>query len=137
MGGFSRALVQGVVQRSQGSSEASQRAGNEEADSRLVTAVSGFPKPGSNYNIDNILKGQIGDDAYFVARHVDEWTSSDFDLTTAVGSSQTMFLTACWLRRWLWLNTARTRSDYSSAPIVSHSWPENFLGILNFFLPFL
>ena len=39
-----------------------------------VTAVSGFPKPGYNgYNIDNILKGQIGDDAYFVARHVDEW----------------------------------------------------------------
>jgi len=87
--GFSRALVQGVVQRSQGSTEASQRTGNEEADSRLVTAVSGFPKPGSNYNIDNILKGQIGDDAYFVARHVDEWTSSDFDLTTAVGTSQT------------------------------------------------
>ena len=55
-----------------------------------MTAVSGFPKPGSNYNIDNILKGQIGDDAYFVARHVDEWTSSDFDLTSAaVGTSQT------------------------------------------------
>ena len=43
-----------------------------------VTAVSGFPKPGSAYNIDNILKGQIGDDAYFVARHVDQWTTSEF-----------------------------------------------------------
>ena len=43
-----------------------------------VTAVSGFPKPGYNgYNIDNILKGQIGDDAYFVARHVDEWGSGE------------------------------------------------------------
>ena len=46
-----------------------------------VTAVSGFPKPGSSYNIDNILKGQIGDDAYFVARHVDEW-STDFNETS-------------------------------------------------------
>ena len=33
--GISRALVQGVVQRSQGSTEASQRAGTEDADSRL------------------------------------------------------------------------------------------------------
>ena len=37
--------------------------------------MSGFPKAKSGYNIDNILKGQIGDDAYFVARHVDDWTS--------------------------------------------------------------
>ena len=43
-----------------------------------MTAVSGFPKPGSSYNIENILKGQIGDDAYFVARHVDEWSNNDF-----------------------------------------------------------
>jgi hypothetical protein len=43
-----------------------------------VTAVSGFPKPGyTGYNIENILKGQIGDDAYFVARHVDEWSTGD------------------------------------------------------------
>lgn len=47
-----------------------------------VSAVSGFPKPGSSYNIDNILKGQIGDDAYFVARHVDEW-STDFGETSS------------------------------------------------------
>ena len=47
-----------------------------------VTAVSGFPKPGYNgYNIDNILKGQIGDDAYFVARHVDEWGSREREET--------------------------------------------------------
>lgn len=72
---ISRALLQGVVQRSQ-TSELSQT--SPEAETRLVTAVSGFPKPGSSYNIDNILKGQIGDDAYFVARHVDEW-SSDLD----------------------------------------------------------
>lgn len=71
---ISRAFVQGVVQRSHNSSvESGVRTGSEEADLRLVTAVSGFPKPGSNYNIDNILKGQIGDDAYFVARHVDDW----------------------------------------------------------------
>lgn len=38
--------------------------------------MSGFPKPGSHYNIENILKGQIGDDAYFVARHVDEWSTA-------------------------------------------------------------
>lgn len=44
-----------------------------------VTAVSGFPKPGIPFNIDNILKGQIGDDAYFVARHIDQWNSSEFD----------------------------------------------------------
>lgn len=41
---------------------------------RLLTAVSGFPKQKSGYNIDNILKGQIGDDAYFIARHVDDWS---------------------------------------------------------------
>jgi len=72
---ISRALVQGVVQRSQSSSEAGVKtgAGADEAEYKLLTAVSGFPKPGSNYNIDNILKGQIGDDAYFVARHVDDW----------------------------------------------------------------
>ena len=46
-----------------------------------VTAVSGFSKPGSNYNIDNILRGQIGDDAYFIARHVDEWSRCDFDVS--------------------------------------------------------
>jgi len=86
--GISRALVQGVVQRSQGSTEASQKPGSEDADSRLVTAVSGFPKPGSKYNIDNILKGQIGDDAYFVARHVDEWATSDFDVATSIGTPE-------------------------------------------------
>ena len=48
----------------------------------LVTAVSGFSKPGSSYNIDNILRGQIGDDAYFIARHVDEWSRSDFDVSS-------------------------------------------------------
>ena len=53
-----------------------------------VTAVSGFPKPGSNYNIDNILKGQIGDDAYFVTRHVDDWSNSDFDVPSSIGTSQ-------------------------------------------------
>ena len=46
-----------------------------------MTAVSGFPKPGTSYNIDNIIKGQIGDDAYFIARHVDEWSNSDFDVS--------------------------------------------------------
>ena len=39
---------------------------------RLLTAVSGFPKSMINYksraNLDQILKGQIGEDAYFIAR---------------------------------------------------------------------
>merc|ERR1719300_558041 len=42
---------------------------------RLVTAVSGFPKASAAYNIDHILKGQIGDDAYFIARHLDDWNA--------------------------------------------------------------
>jgi len=43
---------------------------------QLTTAVSGFPKSkNGQYNIDHILKGQIGDDAYFIARHVDDWNS--------------------------------------------------------------
>ena len=46
-----------------------------------MTAVSGFPKPGTTYNIDNIIKGQIGDDAYFIARHVDEWSNPDFEVS--------------------------------------------------------
>jgi len=77
--GLSRAFVNGVVSRSQSASEASQTAEDEH---RLVTAVSGFSKPGSSYNIDNILRGQIGDDAYFIARHVDEWSRSDFDVSS-------------------------------------------------------
>ncbi len=50
-----------------------------------MTAVSGFPKEkAGGYNIENILKGQIGDDAYFVARHIDDWTSgSDADDNSA------------------------------------------------------
>jgi len=55
--------------------------GDEHA--RLLTAVSGFPKSQGSYNIDHILKGQIGDDAYFTARHVDDWTNSG----TLVGKS--------------------------------------------------
>jgi len=78
--GLSRTLVNGVVARNQNNAETSNRH-HEEADSRLVTAVSGFPKPGSSYNIDNIIKGQIGDDAYFIARHVDEWSKSDFEVS--------------------------------------------------------
>jgi len=74
-------VVRGVV-RNQSTTEPARAGGPEPADSRLVTAVSGFPKPGYNgYNIDNILKGQIGDDAYFVARHVDEWGSGEREET--------------------------------------------------------
>jgi len=79
--GLSRTLVNGVVSRNQSNVESSRTKHEEEADSRLVTAVSGFPKPGTSYNIDNIIKGQIGDDAYFIARHVDEWSNSDFDVS--------------------------------------------------------
>jgi len=83
--GLSRAFVNGVVSRSQSNAEASS---SSEAEQKLVTAVSGFSKPGSNYNIDNILKGQIGDDAYFIARHVDEWSQSDFDVSSSLLGSQ-------------------------------------------------
>lgn len=55
-------------------------AGSGHDHARLVTAVSGFPKTpagsGATYNIDHILKGQIGDDAYFIARHLDDWSNS-------------------------------------------------------------
>ena len=43
---------------------------------RLLTAVSGFPKSQDTFNIDHILKGQIGEDAYFIARHVDDWSDN-------------------------------------------------------------
>jgi len=78
--GLSRAFVNGVVSRSQNTAETS---ASSDAEQKLVTAVSGFSKPGSNYNIDNILRGQIGDDAYFIARHVDEWSQSDFHVTSS------------------------------------------------------
>jgi len=84
--GLSRAFVNGVVSRSQNSAEASK---GDEGEHRLVTAVSGFAKPGSSYNIDNIIRGQIGDDAYFIARHVDEWSSCDFDGSPWPGPAET------------------------------------------------
>jgi hypothetical protein len=44
----------------------------------LTTAVSGFPKSkNGQYSIESILKGQIGDDAYFITRHVDDWNNND------------------------------------------------------------
>jgi protein phosphatase PTC7 len=72
---ISRTLLQGYVYRTQ----ATEAQKSSDTETRLVTAVSGFPKPGIPFNIDNILKGQIGDDAYFVARHIDQWNSSEFD----------------------------------------------------------
>jgi len=67
---------------------------DEELDSghdhaRLLTAVSGFPKSQGSYNIDHILKGQIGDDAYFTARHVDDWTNSSTSIGRNVPISTT------------------------------------------------
>lgn len=70
----SRTLVNGVVNKS----ECGQVASNNPSErARLLTAVSGFPKQKTGYSIDNILKGQIGDDAYFVARHVDDWNGNN------------------------------------------------------------
>ena len=46
-------------------------------ETKLVTAISGFPKQSNGYNIDHILKGQIGDDAYFVTRHIDDWDTNE------------------------------------------------------------
>jgi len=40
-----------------------------EKQQRLLTVVSGFPKSKKTLGIDKILKGQVGEDAYFVARY--------------------------------------------------------------------
>lgn len=78
VGAALQGVVRGVVRSQASEAGPARQGGQEEVDSRLVTAVSGFPKPGyTGYNIENILKGQIGDDAYFVARHVDEWSTGD------------------------------------------------------------
>ena len=64
-----------IVSRSFVSAKSNEQTGPTTKErARLLTAVSGFPKQKSGYNIDNILKGQIGDDAYFIARHVDDWS---------------------------------------------------------------
>lgn len=62
----SRTLTTGVVRQQPATN-------NNPEETKLVTAVSGFPKQSNGYNIDHILKGQIGDDAYFVTRHIDDW----------------------------------------------------------------
>jgi len=85
---ISRCLVNGVVQRSQHTAETAACRGQVdeeegEEDTRLVTAVSGFPKPGTIFNIETILRGQIGDDAFFMARHQDDWTTDDERLKPA------------------------------------------------------
>ncbi len=87
---FSRSLVTGVVNPKEATSTTTTTNtskatlnSTKRVRSRLITAVSGFPKRASEdkaYNIDNILKGQIGDDAYFVARHVDDWNNNVFDV---------------------------------------------------------
>jgi hypothetical protein len=94
----SRSLVSGVVgngKEAPVAASASANAANAD-QTRLVTAVSGFPKQKTGYNIDAILKGQIGDDAYFVARHMDDWSSgganstvSDADLLNPAGATAT------------------------------------------------
>lgn len=73
----SRSFVTGVVSGKEGTNPIDQ--------TRLVTAVSGFPKTKGGYNIDHILKGQIGDDAYFVARHVDDWNNNLTDSSDISG----------------------------------------------------
>jgi len=83
---FQRSLISGVVDRSQATNSISYKVsskdgetieGDDHTTAELTTAVSGFPKAkNGQYNIDNILKGQIGDDAYFIARHVDDWNNN-------------------------------------------------------------
>lgn len=74
----SRSLVSGVVDRVDTISSKV----NEEH--QLTTAVSGFPKTkNGQFNIENILKGQIGDDAYFIARHVDDWNNNELKEQTS------------------------------------------------------
>lgn len=71
----SRSLVSGVVDRVDCNSRSNKVVSGDET--KLTTAVSGFPKSkNGQYNIDNILKGQIGDDAYFIARHLDDWNNN-------------------------------------------------------------
>lgn len=76
----SRSFVSGVVNPKEPSS-CHAPSPQPSDQTRLVTAVSGFPKQKTGYNIDHILKGQIGEDAYFVARHVDDWNSNLVDET--------------------------------------------------------
>jgi len=81
---FQRSLISGVVDRSQATNSISYKVSSKDGEitedhttAELTTAVSGFPKAkNGQYNIDNILKGQIGDDAYFIARHVDDWNNN-------------------------------------------------------------
>ena len=83
----SRSFVSGVVERvdtisNKSSSNAGGTSTGADADCssqhhELTTAVSGFPKSkNGQYSIENILKGQIGDDAYFISRHVDDWNNN-------------------------------------------------------------
>ncbi|XP_059099105.1 protein phosphatase PTC7 homolog isoform X2 [Tigriopus californicus] len=76
----SRSFVSGVVNTKE-PCHAQNPHGPPSDQTRLVTAVSGFPKQKTGYNIDHILKGQIGEDAYFVARHVDDWNNNLVDET--------------------------------------------------------
>jgi protein phosphatase PTC7 len=76
----SRSLVSGVVERVDVVSQKRANVAGGQDDKthhHLTTAVSGFPKAkNGQYNIENILKGQIGDDAYFIARHIDDWNNN-------------------------------------------------------------
>ena len=69
----SRSLVSGVVDRVD---NLSNKVTND-SHHQLTTAVSGFPKAkNGRYNIETILNGQIGDDAYFITSHVDDWNNN-------------------------------------------------------------
>jgi len=68
--------------------ESSSPSHDHNAAARLVTAVSGFPKASAAYNIDHILKGQIGDDAYFIARHLDDWNAEAATAATGTEPSE-------------------------------------------------
>lgn len=78
----SRSLVSGVVDRVDTISNKAARDSPTTTEGsslhhELTTAVSGFPKSkNGQYSIENILKGQIGDDAYFITRHVDDWNNN-------------------------------------------------------------
>jgi len=78
----SRSLVSGVVDRVDTISTKTHRDSSTTSEGsshhhELTTAVSGFPKSkNGQYSIENILKGQIGDDAYFITRHVDDWNNN-------------------------------------------------------------
>jgi len=61
---------------------------NQHRRGQAAAAAATAPSQPAHYSIDNILKGQIGDDAYFVATHVDDWPRSNSSSTISGNTSE-------------------------------------------------